>query len=218
MSSPLNRDSIAEFIGTFMLVFVGAGAVIATRDVVAVALAHGLMLAVIVYTFGHFSGAHVNPAVTLGLLVGGKVNTMRAIRYWVAQFAGGIAAAILLWIVIPEATRGNLGATVPVGEVTNLQALIIEFVLTFFLVSTVYQAAVYGKAEHMAGLAIGLTLAVGILMGGALTGASLNPARTVGPAVVAGEFDAILFYLVGIFGGGAVAGFLHSTFFKPTQA
>jgi glycerol uptake facilitator-like aquaporin len=154
--------------------------------------------------------------VTLGLLVGGKVKPVRAVAYWVAQFAGAIVAALVLKAVIPGGMQGDLGATVPAARVTNLQALIIECVLTFFLVSTVYQAAVYGKAGPAAGFAIGLTLGASILIGGTLTGASLNPARTVGPALVAGNLDAIVFYLVGIFGGGAVAGFLHATFFKAS--
>jgi aquaporin Z len=107
---------------------------------------------------------------------------------------------------------GDLGATVPAAR-RPTQALIIEFVLTFFR-QHVYQAAVYGKAGPAAGFAIGLTLGASILIGGNLTGASLNPARTLGPGLVAGNLDAIVFYLVGIFGGGAAAGFLHSTFFK----
>lgn len=216
MDNRLIRDSIAELIGTFMLVFVGAGAVLNSfGGFIGAALAHGLILAVIIYTFGHLSGAHVNPAVTLGLLVGGRVDRQRAVFYWVAQFAGAILAAIMLGIVLPDGREFDLAATVPAGDVTNLQALLIEFILTFFLVSTVYQAGVYGKAGPLAGLAIGLTLAACILMGGSLTGASLNPARTLGPGLVSGELDAVLFYLVGIFAGGAAAGYLHSTYFKP---
>ena len=219
MDSNLTRDSIAEFIGTFMLVFVGAGAALASGGgAVGAGLGFGLILVVIVYTFGHISGAHVNPAVTLGLLLGEKVSTVRAVAYWVAQFAGAIVAALALRAVLPEAIRGDLAATVPAEGVTNVQALIIEFALTFFLVSTVYQAAVYGKAGTAAGLAIGLTLAAAIVFAGNLTGGSLNPARTLGPGLVAGNLDALVFCLIGTFAGGAAAGLLHARYFKTTPA
>jgi aquaporin Z len=203
-----------------MLVLVGAGAVTilnnsgkpgASVDVVVAALAHGLILIAIIATYGHISGAHVNPAVTLGLLVGRQIDITRAVVYWVVQFAGAIIAALLLRYLFPAAT--NLGQTVPVGTVTAVQAMIIEAILTFFLVSTVYQAAVYGKAGNIAAIAIGFTLAASILFGGPLTGASLNPARTLGPGLVSGDTNAIIFYLVGIFAGGAIAGLVHVALF-----
>src|SRR5689334_2874087 len=137
-----------------MLVLVGAGAVTilgqgsaASVNVVVAALAHGLILIAIISTYGHISGAHVNPAVTLALLVGRQINVNRAVVYWIAQFAGGIIAALLLRFIFPTAT--NLGQTVPNG-VTGVQAMIIEAILTFFLASTVYQAAVYGKVGNIA--------------------------------------------------------------------
>src|ERR1043165_5957372 len=151
MDNRLLRDGLAELIGTFMLVFVGAGAVTilgmskapVAADVIVAALAHGLILIAIIATYGHISGAHVNPAVTLGLLVGRQIDITRAVVYWIAQFAGGIVAALLLRFIFPAAA--NLGQTVPAAGISDVQAMIIEAILTFFLVSTVYQAAVYGK-------------------------------------------------------------------------
>src|SRR5215475_11797014 len=182
-----------------MLVLVGAGAVTilsnggktaVAADVVVAALAHGLILIAIIATYGHISGAHVNPAVTLGLLVGRQIDVIRAVVYWIAQFAGAIIAAALLRYLFPGAS--NLGQTVPAAGISGVQAMIIEAVLTFFLVSTVYQAAVYGKVGNIAAIAIGFMLAACILFGGPLTGASLNPARTVGPAIISGDLNSIV--------------------------
>ncbi|MCC7450353.1 MAG: aquaporin [Anaerolineae bacterium] len=221
MDNRLLRDGVAELIGTFMLVLVGAGAVTilnqnppAAVNVVVAALAHGLILVVIASTYGHISGAHVNPAVTLALLVGRQINLTRAVVYWVAQFAGGIIAAGLLRVIFPAAT--NLGQTVPVANISGPQALMIEAILTFFLASTVYQAAVYGKVGNIAAISIGFTLAACILFGGPLTGGSLNPARTLGPALFTGDFNAIVYYMIGIFGGGAIAGLVHTAFFPKS--
>ncbi len=212
MNNALLRSSLAELIGTFALVFVGGFAVASGQGVVVAALAHGLILAAIIYMYGHISGAHVNPAVTAGLLVGGKIDVMRAIYYWVAQFAGAIIAALVLNIIVPGAAKG--GQTI--GSLTAgspWSAAMFEAILTFFLVSTVYQAAVYEKVGHLAGVAIGFTLAASILAGGTYTGASLNPARTLGPALVAGDLSYAVPYLVGIFAGGIIAGLLHSLVF-----
>lgn len=212
MDSKLFKPALAEFIGTFVLVFVGSFAVASGQGVVAAALAHGLVLVALVYTYGHISGAHVNPAVTLGVLVAGKIDAVKAVVYWVAQFAGGIVAALLLTVLIGS---GNTGETV--GSLTGGSvwlAALFEAVMTFFLVSAVLQAAVHGKAGNLAGVAIGFTLAASIMAGGTYTGASLNPSRTLGPALVGGHLEYLLPYLVGIFGGGAVAGLLHGTVLK----
>jgi MIP family channel proteins len=219
----LVRDGLAEFIGTFMLIFIGAG--VATllgqtgepvaASLLVVALAHGLILITIVTTFGHISGAHVNPSVTLGLLVGGKISVVRAVVYWVAQFVGGIAGALLVRWLFPD--PGFIGQTTPALGITDVMIIVVEGVLTFFLVSAVYQNAVYAKTGNIAGLAIGLTLAAGILLGGPLTGGSLNPARTLGPGLVSGVTDSILAYMIGIFGGGLVAGLVHGYVFTPTR-
>ena len=209
------KAALAELIGTFMLTFIGAGAVaIGTASLTGVALAHGLALVIIIFTFGHISGAHVNPAVTISLLLGGKVEVSRAALYLVAQFVGAAIAGLALGFFLPVA--GGYGQTLLASDMGLAEGLILEALLTFFLVSSVYQAAVYGKAEGLAPFAIGLTLAVSILVGGPLTGASLNPARSFGPALAAGGLGTSTFWLVYVVGplaGGLVAGALHSFVF-----
>jgi MIP family channel proteins len=213
MNSGFLRSSLAELVGTFILVFVGGFAVASNQGVVVAALAHGLILAAIVYMYGHISGAHVNPAVTASVLVAGKIELIKAVYYWVAQFAGAIIAAVLLNIIVPGAAKG--GQTI--GSLTASapwSAALFEAVMTFFLASTVIQAAVYGKAGNAAGIAIGFTLAGSILAGGTYTGASLNPARTLGPALIAGDLSYLFPYLIGIFAGGIIAGLVHSIVFE----
>ncbi len=217
------QNLVAEFIGTFALIFIGAGALaISPGNLVAVALAHGLVIVVFVYAYGHISGTHINPAVTLGLFVAGEIKWNAAICYWVVQFAGGIAGALLLKSILPMET--DLGitilTTVETGgtfTVTQLQGLIVEIILTFFLVNTILNTAVSGKAGNFAGLAIGLTLVLCILMGGPLTRASLNPARTLGPAIAAGNYADLWLYFVGPFVGGILAALLYIGVFKEND-
>lgn len=222
MDNVLTRKLIAEFLGTFALVFIGSLAVEATgipqggANVLVPALAHGLILVAAIFTFGHISGAHFNPAVTLGLLVGGKIQINQALLYMVVQFIGGLVAAVVLSLLVPDPF--NSGVTK--GSLTDnnvVQAAAIEFFLTFFLVSTIYQAALYGKAGNNAPIAIGFTLAACIAAGGMFTGASLNPARTLGPALIAGDLSYVVPYLIGIFGGGAAAGLLHTYLLPDNQ-
>ncbi len=215
----MNEDMkpvFAEMIGTFTLVFIGAGAgAVAGSNgggIVAVALAHGVALAVIVYVWGAISGAHVNPAVTFAVALTGRMTWSRAVQYWIVQFlAGAVAAFILVWLVGKEggvgATTGSLTASSP------LKAVVLEAILTFFLVVAVFATAIAGRDVNAAALAIGLALAMGILMGGSLTGGSLNPARTFGPALVMGEVSRFWVYLLGPLGGAAAAGFLYDRVF-----
>lgn len=228
MTPQMTREAIAELIGTFMLVFVGAGAVAATSVfqpqivIVAAAFAHALILVAIITTYGHISGAHVNPAVTVGLLVGGKIELNKAMIYMAAQFIGGLLAALVLRIVLTDVGNAikTLGQTAPSNGINELDIFVIEALLTFFLVSSVYQNAVYGRAGNLAALYIPLTLGGAILFGGTLTGASLNPARTLGPALLAEDIQnlgEVLVYFAGIFTGGAMAGFVHSDTFAPEE-
>lgn len=224
MTNTLLRESLAELIGTFVLVFVGSAAVIIAPlfGVLVPALAHGLILVGLIYTYGHISGGQFNPAVTIGLLVGGKQDATRSALFIAVQFLGGIIAAFLLSAAIPHSNESFMGAFIGAndfnfGVTTGVltadfvwSAALLEAVLTFFLVSAVYQAAVYQRAGNLAGVAIGLTLAGSILAGGVLTGASLNPARTLGPALAAGDLSYVLPYFIGIFGGGIIAGLLHT--------
>ncbi|MEM6282362.1 MAG: aquaporin, partial [Chloroflexota bacterium] len=163
----LFKPVLAEFIGTFTLVFIGAGAVAATVangfDVTVPAFAHGLVVLALVYAYGHISGTHLNPAVTVGLLVGGHIDVTKAIAYIIAQFVAGIVAAYVLFAIV-DGPAGNYGQTVGSITDTNLiGAVVFEAILTFFLVSSIYQAAVFGKAGNFAGIAIGLTLVFCIL-------------------------------------------------------
>jgi MIP family channel proteins len=176
---------LAELIGTFALVFFGAGAGVMGVGLLETALAHGLTVAVFVYAFGYISGTHLNPAVTYALALNDDLRWDKAIvSYWLPQFAGASLAALVLSVFLLDITAG---ATV--GMMTNdapILAALVEVLLTFFLINTILHTAVAGKAGPFAGLAIGLTLVVAILIGGPLTGASLNPARTFGPALFSG--------------------------------
>jgi MIP family channel proteins len=208
------RALVAEFIGTFALIFIGAGAgALGVGGLVGVALAHGLVVLTFAYNYGHISGTHVNPAVTVGLWVGQQIDTASAIGYIIVQLLGGIVAGFALNFLI-GATHPELGATVLTG-VTPIQGLIIEAILTFFLVNAIFNSAVSGKAGNLAPLAIGLTLTLAILMGGPLTGASLNPARTIGPALASGNFSNLWVYIVGPVIGGVLAALLYNNLFKP---
>ena len=202
------KNLAAEFIGTFALIFIGAGALaIGEGGLVGVALAHGLVIVVFAYAYGHISGTHINPAVTLGLLIAGEIQFVAAIGYWVVQFLGGILGAVVLNAVLPN--PGDLGVTILSENVGVGQGLVVEIVLTFFLVNTIFNTAVSGKAGNFAGLAIGLTLTLCILMGGPLTRASLNPARTLGPAIVSGNYADLWLYFVGPLVGAILAAFLY---------
>ncbi|MCZ6727339.1 MAG: aquaporin [Acidobacteria bacterium] len=218
MNQNLTPALIAELVGTFALIFVGAGAAaLGTGGLVGVALAHGLVVLSFVYAFGHISGTHINPAVTVGVWLAGKMDAGRAFSYIVFQIIGGILGAMALRMVLGGTATG-LGQTLPasslaVGSTTISvsvgMAVVLEAILTFFWVNCVLNAAVSGKAGNLAGLAIGMTLTLCILMGGPLTGASLNPARSIGPAVALGDFGSLWIYIAGPVLGAVVAALLY---------
>lgn len=200
---------LAEFIGTAALVFIGAGAVaIGAGGLIGAAFAHGLILAGIAYAYGPISGAHINPAVTLALAISGAIDWMGAVGYWAAQFLGGAAGAGLLYFVLGGAQSG-LGATLPIEGLGAAQAILVEALLTFLLVNAVLHTAVKEPDNRMAGLAIGFTLAAAILMGGPLTGASLNPARTFGPALFTGTLNVVWIYIAGTSLGALMAAVIY---------
>ena len=200
-----NKALLAEFVGTAALIFIGAGSVaIGVGGLLGAALAHGLTVAALIYAYGSISGTHINPAVTLALALNGGIEWAGAVRYWIAQFLGGAAGAALLVFVLGGAESG-LGATTPADGVGVTQAIVLEAALTFLLVNTILHTAVKEADNRFAGLAIGITLAAAILMGGPLTGASLNPARTLGPALFTGTLDLFWIYLVGTSLGAALA-------------
>lgn len=184
---------VAELIGTFALVFIGAGAAISGFGGLAgVAWAHGLVLATFVYLYGHISGGHFNPAVTFGLALNGTVKWGQAGSYWAAQFLGGVIAAFLLNLFVGHIGENGIQEGATIGLLTAPSpyvAMTIEAILTFFLVNAVLHGAVAGKAGSFAALVIGLTLTFAIIAGGPMSGASLNPARSFGPALYASSID-----------------------------
>ena len=204
------KKLVAEFIGTFALIFVGAGAVaIDIGGLAGAAFAHGFVVVAFIYAYGYISGTHINPAVTLGLLIAREIEFVAAIGYWIVQLLGGILGAFLLNVLLPD--PGDLGVTILTEGVTPVQGLVVEIVLTFFLVNTIFNTAVNGKAGNFAGLAIGLALVACIFMGGPLTRASLNPARTLGPAIFSTDpqWSNIWLYFVGPCVGAILAALLY---------
>lgn len=220
------RHAAAEFIGTFALIFIGCGSVVmagnalgSPRDggLVAVALAHGLVIACIVSVIGHISGGHINPAITLGVWMGKGITTSKAALYWIAQLAGAAAAALVLKIVMPTALGNAVHLGTPALDPTMKAGAgaVLEAVLTFFLVFAVYGTAVDGRGawNKVAGFAIGLTVTFDILAGGPMTGAAMNPARWFGPALVSGTWTDAWVWIVGPLAGGAVAGLVYWALF-----
>ena len=223
MNSSLMKPCVAEFIGTFTLIFVGVGAIYQNAGLLAVAFAHGLAIAVMVSATGAISGGHLNPAVTFGLWVGGKVDLTRLLSYWVAQLLGATAAAFLLLYVfaqlpnqVPSEIIAKGTPDLLQGGISSAQGIVIEGVLTFFLVFVVYGTAVDGRAPKIGGLAIGLTVTLDILFNGPLTGGAMNPARVFGPAVASGHWTNHAVYWIGPLAGGGLAGLVYGRYLiKP---
>jgi MIP family channel proteins len=215
----LGKAAVAEFVATFALVFVGAGAVIVFSagqlDLVGVALAHGLVLAVMVSVTGHISGGLINPAVTIALWAAGKIATARGAVLIVAQVLGAVIGALLVRYVVGGAAfdAGLAGAPTLGPGVAVGKGIVIEAILTFFLVFVVFGTAVddRGPWNKTAGFTIGLTVAFDILAFGPLTGAAMNPARWFGPALVGGLWDDALVWIVGPIAGAIIAGVLYTT-------
>jgi aquaporin TIP len=223
MEGDVARRSAAEFVGAFALTFVGAGAIMTPgTGLVGVALAHGLAIAVMASAVGHISGGHFNPAVTFGFLVTGRMAPALAVAYWIAQFLGATVAALLLWWIYPAQAvdSGKLGAPVLSGAIGAGAGLVIEALLTFFLVWVIFATAAdpRGTFKSIAGLAIGFTITLDVLMGGPLTGAAMNPARAFGPMVVHHEWaDGWIWYL-GPAAGAAFAAVLYDwLYLRPPQ-
>ncbi len=187
---------LAEFIGTFALVFIGAGAVAANSGLVGIALAHGLVLMAMIFALGHVSGGHFNPAVTIAMLLNKEIKTEKAIGYIGSQLLGASFAGFLLLAFFPAA--GGLGVPALGSGMSFAQGALLEAILTFFLVTVIFGVAVDKKGSpQVAGLAIGLVLAFDILMGGSLTGAAMNPARAFGPAIASGQWANQAVYWLG---------------------
>ncbi len=210
---------VAEAIAAFSLVFIGAGSILAGNDTTGVALAHGLVLMCMVYATAHISGAHVNPAVTIGMLVTRKIGAPRAALYIISQLAGAAAAGFLLSAVFPPATALNLGTPALASGLPVASGVLVEAVLTFFLVFTIFGVAVDKRAPAgLYGLAIGLVLTFDILAGGALTGAAMNPARAFGPALASGFWENHAVYWIGPIIGAIVAALVYDRLLSSKES
>jgi aquaporin Z len=214
------KQLLAELIGTFFLCFAGIGAILSTQPpinsgagLVGIALAHGIALSIAVSVFAGISGSHFNPAVTVGFLATGRIAAPLAVLYIIAQLVGGTLGALACNYIFPlEAVNAaKLGIPLPGGEWVTLPILLLtEFILTFLLMTAIFGTAVDNRAVSMklGGFGIGLTVAFDILCGGPVTGASMNPARSFGPALVHRHFDWHWCYWAAPVAGAVVAALL----------
>jgi MIP family channel proteins len=227
------RPLLAEAIGPFALVLMGAGSIMVAvtegfgdgGTLVMVALAHGLAIGLMIAAAGHISGGHYNPAVTIALWLGGKIGTVKSVAYIVAQLAGAVLAALVLRYIFPEAIRDATNLGVPAINYTGdgdviivgrAHAIVLEIILTFFLVYVIHGTAVDKRgAGAIAPLAIGLTITMDILFAGPLTGAAVNPSRSFGPALVQGEWKDAWIYWVAPIIGGLAASVVQNFIFMP---
>ena len=231
-ASHLVGAAIAELVGTFILVFGGtavAVAAILSRPTaggaygsLAIALAFGLALAIVVASIGHVSGAHVNPAVTLGMAATGKFPWNYTPIYIAAQLVGAVLAALATWLTFGGAgarSEASLAATYPAQGVGDLQAFIVEILITFILVFVVMAVATDERAPAaIAPIAVGFALAVGVFIAGPVTGGSVNPARSLGPMLVAGDLTSVWLYVLGPIIGGVLGALLYDRFMAQTEA
>ena len=188
----------AEFIGTFAIVFCGTGAIIVNEVIpgsvthVGIAITFGLIVMAMIYALGEKSGAHFNPAVTIAFAVNGNFQCKEIVPYIISQLAGAIGASTVLKILFPSSVL--LGATIPAGS--NMQSFILEFMLTFFLMLVIIQVAKGSKEQGLfAGIAIGSVVLLEAMFAGPISGASMNPARSLGPAIVSGAMKQVWIYV-----------------------
>ena len=207
------KPLVAEFIGTFTLIFIGVGSIAADHisggklGLTGIALAHGLAIGVMVSATAAVSGGHLNPAVTIGLWSAKKIDSLNTVAYVIAQCLGAILAAFLVKQCVPDTVLTAVGMGTPAlgAGITTTQALVTEIILTFFLVFVVYGTGVDSRAPKCGGLFIGLTVALDIMMGGPISGAAMNPARYIGPALLGGGLQNCWIYWVGPIVGGLLA-------------
>ena len=216
MNEDMLRRGVAEFIGTFTLIFIGGGAGIAAvhygvagGGLVGVALANGLAIGIMVTNLGHISGGHFNPAITLGFVVTRRISGVLAVVYWGSQLLGATFAALILRYIF--AKQGGVTNAVPVPHIHDGKAFVLEAIMTFFLVFAVWATAVdpRGAFKAIAGLAIGLTITIDVLVGGPVTGAAMNPARAFGPELAAHTFTGWWVYWIGPIAGALLASLLY---------
>ena len=211
------KPLVAEFIGTFTLIFIGVGSIAADQmtggklGVTGIALAHGLAIGVMASATMAVSGGQLNPAVTIGLWFVKKIDSVNALGYILAQCLGAIFAAFLIKAAVPAEVLMNIGMGTPSlgAGISVTQAILTEIVLTFFLVFVIYGTAVDVRAPKCGGLFIGLAVALGVLMGGPISGAAMNPARYIGPALLGGGLQNWWIYFVGPICGSILAAVIY---------
>jgi MIP family channel proteins len=221
----LLRRSIAEALGTFALIFIGVGSVAAkyypdaNYGIYGIATAHALVLAIMITATMAISGGHINPAVTIGLLVARRTTARTAGAYIVAQLIGAVLGALAIKAIFPIGVTRPIALATPAiaSNIQLSQAIALEAILTFFLVSAVFGTCVNAEAPKVGGFAVGLVLWFDIIVGGPLTGAAMNPARAFGPALVAGQWVAHGVYWVGPILGAVVAALLWEHVLLPPR-
>jgi aquaporin TIP len=221
------RRAVAEFVGTFTLIFIGVGSIVAAHEIkdptlIGIAIAHGLAIGVMVSAVGHISGGHFNPAVTFGFLITRRIKASIALVYWIAQLAAAAIGALLIDALIPKALTQAVSLGVPAlgGGVGAAAGFGLEAILTFLLVWVIFANAVDpgGAFKSIAGLAIGLTITIDILIGGPFTGAAMNPARAFGPQLVGDHWANGWVWYAGPLLGGALAALVYEfLYLRPAR-
>lgn len=202
------KKYVAEFIGTFALVFCGTGAIVINQETggavthVGIAITFGLIVMSMIYAFGNISGAHLNPAVSIAFTLSGRFSVKELFPYIISQIAGALFASLILKFLFPA--NELLGATLPKGS--DMQSFVLEFILTFFLMLVIINVATGSKEQGMfAGLAIGSVVLLEAMFAGPVSGASMNPARSLAPAIVSGQLTHLWIYLTATIAGAALA-------------
>lgn len=216
------RKLIAEFLGTFALVFCGTGAIIINQQTngavthVGIAITFGFIVMGMIYALGNISGAHLNPAVSIAFTLAGRFKRQSLLAYIISQLAGATAASMVLKLLFPNG--GLLGATMPAGS--EMQSFILEFILTFFLMLVIINVATGSKEQGMfAGLAIGSVVLLEAMFAGPICGASMNPARSFAPAIASNHLEHLWIYLIApvLGAAGAIPVWKYLSYQKPLQ-
>ena len=222
----MQKKLVAEALGTFILVFAGTGAIVVDAITgaighVGIALTFGFVITALIYSFAHISGAHFNPAVTIGFWAMGEFERNKVLPYIAAQILGGVLASYSLYFLLLEniesmAQVAYMGATLPRGSI--FQAFGFEIILTFILMLVISASAIHGKAiKAFAGIAIGFTVGLEAMFAGAITGASMNPARSIAPAIASGNLEGLWIYLTATVLGAILASLIFVRFIKCTD-